>query len=100
MTEVKKQVHEPGGQEGQPPDDDHHPDLVLGHNMRETIDVNKYHVGGHHFQGGNCQPVDNGCRIPLQNEPWPQNNEYDKGVTLMESNNLVYCIQFIQRTFL
>ena len=55
MNFVIQQVHQPGRQEGGPPDDDHHPDLVLCQNMGEAIDVNQLHVGGHTCQGGYCQ---------------------------------------------
>ena len=51
MNFVIQQIHQPGRQEGDPPDDDHHPDLVLCQNMGEAIDINQPHVGGQILQG-------------------------------------------------
>ena len=56
MNFVIKNVHQPSRQEGDPPDRDHHPDLVLRQHMGGAIDINQPHVGGHTCQGGYCQP--------------------------------------------
>ena len=56
MNFVIKNVHQPSRQEGDPPDRDHHPDLVLCQHVGDAIDVNQPHVRGHTCQGGYCQP--------------------------------------------
>ena len=56
MNFVIQQVHQPGRQEGGPPNDDHHPDLVLCQHMGGAIDVNQPHLGSHTYQCRYCQP--------------------------------------------
>ena len=51
MNFVIKYVHHPSRQEGDPPNRDHDPDLVLCQHMGGAIDVNQLHVGGHTCQG-------------------------------------------------
>ena len=58
---VKANVHDPCGQEGQPSDGDHHPDLELCQLMGKAVDINEPHVGGHTLQGCYCQPASKGC---------------------------------------
>ena len=57
MGFVKANVHDPCGQEGQPSDGDHHPDLVLCQLMLKAVDINQPHVGGHTLQSCYCQPT-------------------------------------------
>ena len=54
---VEETIHEPCSQEGEPPEGDHHPDLVLCQLMRKAIDVEEPHVGGHTCQSGYSQPA-------------------------------------------
>ena len=56
MDFVIEYVHHPSRQEGDPPNYDHQPDLVLCQLMGGAMDVNQPHVGGHTCQGGYCQP--------------------------------------------
>ena len=55
MSFVVETIHDPGGQEGHPPDEDHHLDLVLCQHMGEAVDIYQPHVGGHTCQSCYCQ---------------------------------------------
>ena len=57
MGLVEQYVHDPGGQEGEPANHDHHPDLGLCQLMGDAVDINQLHAEGHPLQGRDCQPA-------------------------------------------
>ena len=44
MDFVEQNVHQPSKEEGQPANQNHHPDLELCHQMRVSVNINQLHA--------------------------------------------------------
>ena len=55
MNHVKQNVHNPGGEEGQPSSEDDHSDLKFCQLMRVPIYINQLHVISQRHLCGHCQ---------------------------------------------
>ena len=55
MELVVEDVHDPGGEEGNPPNDDHVDDMGLCHLVGVPMHIYKFHLRSHIYKSGHCK---------------------------------------------
>ena len=100
MRFIKAYVHDPGGNESQPTDGDHHPDLELCQLMGKAIDIDQPHVGGYTCQCPYCHPAKNIFSTVQNMSPYPKLREVIIKKYRACFTKVLWCMHFLLFSFL